>query len=418
MTVAAAKPMQAEQLWRDRSVMAWVVSFTLSQMGDAAFTVALAWTAVRTLSPGFAGLVVAVDLLPQAVLTLWGGVMADRFDTRLVIGISTAARVALLVVSAIAWQMGVTPWVVLLGVGLGFGIAAGLGDPASATLGPQLVPPGSLITVAGWRQVTSRLARLGGAPIGAFVVAVGGFGWVLILNAVSFLAVTLAMALVVRPRYGRGPAPPSSWRSTMVEGLTYLWRTPVARTFVLGLSALNIFVIPVGGVGVALRVSQSGWSAIWVGAAEACVAIGAIIGSVYAVRHRGGALASRSFGLLVVQGVGIAAVGIPSKLTLLVASSLVGLTAGAASAWLGGLFQLVIDPARIGRVMSVATLGDLALIPVMTPLFGVLADMTSILTATIVFGVGMSLLCAGFAVRPEIRGITAAGTPATPDPVG
>ena len=50
----------------------------------------------------------------------------------------------------------------------------------------------------------------------------------------------------------------------------------------IGLTALNVFVAPVTGLGVALRVSGSGWGAHWLGIADACLAAGAIVGSLAA----------------------------------------------------------------------------------------------------------------------------------------
>src|SRR4051812_15491159 len=57
---------------RDRMVQIWLVASALSLLGDAAFTIVLTWTAVHLLAPGLAGLVVAIELIPQALLMLVG----------------------------------------------------------------------------------------------------------------------------------------------------------------------------------------------------------------------------------------------------------------------------------------------------------------------------------------------------------
>ncbi|GMA23355.1 hypothetical protein GCM10025864_11140 [Luteimicrobium album] len=66
---------------RDRMVQAYVLAALVSATGDTVFTIGLAWTAVHLLAPATAGLVLGIEMLPQALCTLLGGVIADRFDT-------------------------------------------------------------------------------------------------------------------------------------------------------------------------------------------------------------------------------------------------------------------------------------------------------------------------------------------------
>jgi DHA3 family macrolide efflux protein-like MFS transporter len=102
------------------------------------------------------------------------------------------------------------------------------------------------------------------------------------------------------------------------------------------------------------------------------------------------------------QGVCIAATGIGSRTTLLAAMTLVGVAAGAASVWLSGTYQRTIAPSHLGRVSSVSSLGDMALVPLAIPAFGALAAASSVLTAAVVYGAAMSVLCLWFATRPGI----------------
>ena len=67
---------------KDPMVLVWLAAVGLSWFGDFAWTVALAWTAAHTLSPVLAGVVLGAEMLPQALLVLIGGVLADRYDPR------------------------------------------------------------------------------------------------------------------------------------------------------------------------------------------------------------------------------------------------------------------------------------------------------------------------------------------------
>ncbi|KNX39164.1 hypothetical protein VV01_03315 [Luteipulveratus halotolerans] len=390
---------------RDPVVRVWLVGAAVSWFGDAVFAIALVWTAVHLVSPAAAGLVVAVEMVPQALLMLVGGVLADRVDTRRVLVIGHSARVAVLVAGSACWMLlGPTPGV-LVGVALCFGAIAGLTLPATATLSRQLVPLDDIATVAGWSQVSGRLARLAGAPVGALVVVHGGMLAAMLLNAVSFAVISVLLLTVVRPRYALPRAPRERWRASLGEGVAYLRRTPTARSLVVGICALNIFIGPVLGLGVALRVSHAGWSAGWVGAAEVVFGVGAILGSIGGIRWQGTHLARRGFGALVVQGGAIAAVGAPSRPLFVVGALGIGVTAGLASVWISGAFQRTVATSYLGRVSSLNQLGDLALIPVTTPLLGALVTATSVAAAVGAFGVAMSVLCLWFATRPTIRAL-------------
>ena len=390
---------------RDPVVRVWLAGAAVSWFGDAVFAIALAWTAVHLVSPAAAGLVVAVEMVPQAVLMLVGGVLADRTSTRRLLVVGHGARVVVLLAGSACWVLlGPTP-VVLVGVALCFGAIAGLTLPATATLSRQLVRLDDIATVAGWSQVSGRLARLLGAPVGAVVVVHGGMLAAMLLNAVSFAVIAVLLLTVVRPRYALPRTPRASWRASLGDGVAYLRRTPVARSLVVGICALNIFIGPVTGLGVALRVSHSGWSAGWVGAAEVMFGLGAIVGSLAGIRWQGAHLARRGFWALVVQGPSLAAVGMPSRALLVAGAVSVGVTAGLASVWISGAFQRAVATAYLGRVSSLNQLGDLALMPVTTPLLGALAAATSVAAAVGAFGVAMSVLCLWFATRPVIRAL-------------
>ncbi len=393
----------APELRKDRVTQAWVTVATVSWFGDAVFNVALAWTAVHLLSPAVAGLVLGVQTLPQAALMLAGGVIADRFDTRKVMVAGELTRAGVLLGASAALGTGHRTAGVLLAVGLSFGIAAGLTNPARATLARQLVRPGDLVTVGGWVQLGGRLARLAGAPVGAVTVAVGGLGPAMLLDAVTFAAVAVVLLAVVRPRYTIPRTAGEPWHASLREGLSYLRRTPSALWLTAGLSSLNVLLTPVVGVGVALRVGRSGWGAVWVGVAEAALATGAILGSLLAIRYRAGALGRRAFWVLAAQGLALGAVGGPARACLTAAMFTVGLTSGLASVWLSGVFQQAIPGTYLGRVSSVSQLGDLALTPLVLPLFGFGVAAAGVLPATAVCGLAMTALCTFFATRPAIR---------------
>lgn len=392
---------------RDPMVLTWLAGVGLSWFGDSAWSVALAWTAAHTLSPAVAGVVLGAEMLPQALLVLLGGVLADRFDPRRMLVAGQVGQAAVLVLAAAAWSSGARGAPVLLAIAIAFGVASGLTLPSGATLVRQIVAGDDLGTVQGWNQISSRAMRLLGAPVGGVLVAWQGIVLVMLVDAVTFLGIAGVLVAVVRPRFRLPRATHERWRDSFADGMRYLRRHDTAKLFVIGLTALNVFVTPVTGLGVALRVNQSGWGAHWLGVADACLAAGAIAGSVVAIRWQPTYGAAAGFRILVVQGLAIAGVGVGTRPTLLLSMTVLGVTAGAASVWLSAAFIRAIDASHLGRVSSVTSLGDMTLMPLSVPALGAVVHATSLLLATVCFGTAMAVLCAWFATRGPIRTLSA-----------
>lgn len=394
-------------LRHDPMVLVWLSAVGLSWFGDYAWNVALAWTAAHTLSPVLAGVVLGAEMLPQALLVLVGGVLADRYDPRRMLVAGQLGQAVVLLLGALAWSLGSHGAPILLAIAIAFGVASGLTMPAGVTLVRQVVAGDDLGTVQGWNQISSRVMKLLGAPVGGVLVAWQGPVAVMLVDAATFVAIAAVLTAVVRPRFRLPRATQDRWRDSFADGLGYLRTHDTAKLFVIGLTALNVFVTPVTGLGVALRVSGSGWGAGWLGVADACLAAGAIVGSVVAIRWQPTYGAAAAFRMLVVQGLAIAAVGVGWRPMLVVAMAVLGFTAGSASVWLGAAFIRTIEASHLGRVSSVTSLGDMTLMPLSVPALGAVVRATSVLTATLVFGLAMSVLCAWFATRRAIRTLAA-----------
>lgn len=391
----------------DRMVHAWIGAAAISWMGNAAWIVALSWVAVHTLSPAQAGLVISISTIPQALLTLPGGVIADRYDTRRILIAAQFAQAGVLLLGAAAWGM-IPHLTLLLCAGIAEGIVMGLSAPAAATLGRQLVTSADLGTVAGWNQVAARLARLAGAPLGATLVAVASLPVVMIADALTFIVAGLALLLIVRPRYGLHGAVREPWLRSLGGGLAYLRRDRTALVFLLALCGLNVFAGPITGIGVPLRIADAGWPALTLGVAEAALSLCAIAGSLLAIRIRPAHPAKAAFAALIVQGAAYALVAVPNPITLIAAMAVIGLTAGCASVWLSALFVRVVDPAYLGRVASLSNLGDLLLVPAALPLFGLVTAHVGIGVSPLIVAALMVAMCSGILARTDIRSIGAA----------
>lgn len=77
----------------------------------------------------------------------------------------------------------------------------------------------------------------------------GGLASVMIVDAVSFAVIALALAFVVRPRLPQPASTGTSIRADLRDGFGYLRRDLSARTLVVAFFGLNLCVGPVLVVG-------------------------------------------------------------------------------------------------------------------------------------------------------------------------
>lgn len=263
----------------------------------------------------------------------------------------------------------------------------------------RMVCSEDLVSLAASKQLASRLAVFVGAPLGGFLVAHGGLASVMVVDAVSFAVIALALAFVVRPRVAQPASTGTSLRADLRDGFGYLRRDLEARTLVIGFFGLNLCVGPILAVGLVQRTSSAGWGAGALGLFQAASGICAAAGAILAMRWRPVNSARAGMLVLVLQAAGCAAIGFMPRAGVFVAMGVIGFTAGLASAQLSGAFQRTIDPAYLGRTSSIVSLSDEALMPVAMVAFGTLISLTTIGVACLLLGGIFGLLMVYSAAR-------------------
>lgn len=392
---------------RDRVVHAWLSVKALSDAGDAVWTIAVAWTAVQIATPAIAGLVVAAGTIPRAMVLLIGGVVADRSDARRIMLLFNGIRVVVLLATA-GWILFSTPTIaVLLIATVAFGVCDAFFEPAAGTLPRTLVAPADLPSYAALAQTLSRLGTMIGAAVGGFLVAATGMPGSATVDALTFAVVIAFIAIWLRPRFAlpRESVAQPVLRG-MFSGFHHLRVAPATRTLVIALSGLNLAVAPALAIGLALQATAHGWGAEAVGLFEALVGGGALAGAAVVLRWRPRHEATGAFWALVVQGVGIVALGIGSPLAVAAGCVLIGLTAGFASVLLSATFAAAVAPDHLGRMSSILRLGDDCLMPVSIVVFGLLAAALPLWVPFALYGTALALLMVPALRNPALRAIT------------
>jgi len=173
------------------------VGQTISLIGSWMQQVAVGWTALELSDDAFiVGLVAAAGTFPILLLSIPGGMVADRHEKLRIVRI---AQALMLGEAAALWAFSVTghltiPW--LLGLSLIGGVLAAFEIPARQSLMVELVGKEDLAQAIGLNSTGFNLARVMGPSVAAIVVAQLGVSWTFGLNALSYLAVLIALWMI------------------------------------------------------------------------------------------------------------------------------------------------------------------------------------------------------------------------------
>jgi len=351
----------------------------VSSIGDWLYLVALLILVYReTADPLILGLVGAARVLPYVVLSVPAGIVADRYDRRLVLLITDVVRGAIMVVLA---------WLVIIDGPLGAIIALAIlatcfssfFGPAIGAYLPSLVRDEQELGPANSAWATlDQLAFVIGPAVAGVLIAVSDLTVAFLLNAASFAVVAIVLWQLPpsKPSAGRSgdeiaraEAPtaeaPTAEAPTAEEALDVAAPAPPSvRSIARPLAGLTVFNVAVGFVYGGLSVltvilanEQLGTGDEAVGYLNAAIGVGGMIGALGA----GALVLRRDLGPALVVGaiifgIGLAGLGAVDVLAL----ALVAMTVAAAGNLISDVvattvFQRVVPDAIRGRAFGVIT---------------------------------------------------------------
>ncbi len=185
------------QVLKQRDFGLFWASLLFSAVGSQISTIAIAWQVYEiTNSPFQLGLTGLFRALPVMILSIPGGVLADRMDRRwlLIITQSLAALLAL-ALALLSYFGQVRVWHIYAVTFLSG--AVGIFDaPARTALIPTLVRPEQLATAYALNITWRQIATLSGPFIGGVVIAAVGISVAYFIDALSFVTVIVCLALM------------------------------------------------------------------------------------------------------------------------------------------------------------------------------------------------------------------------------
>lgn len=375
----------------------WLGAF-LSSIGTWIQDVALAWIIhTRIGDPLYLGLRTAAADLPLLAFMLVGGAVADRVDRRRILLASQSLQMAFAVTLGLLWAFDRLGIEAILLIAFLTGLSQSQSAPTYQAVLTTVVPPTHIPNAVALNSLQFNLSRAVGPVIAGALLARGGTTACFFVNALSFVAVIVALwGIRMPPR--TAPATQQTLASSLGEGLRHVGES---RTL-LSLTALGaagsflafplITYLPVFA-GDVLQTGAQGYSLLLT--AFGC---GAIVGAVRTahrghVPHRG----RRVLLAMIAYGV-VTTVALwwsrdqPTAMALLFLS---GACMTTAFSTLNSLVQENAPEAFKGRILSIYGLAFRGGLPLGALAAGMWVSTLGMPRVIGAYSIGMALLAAG-----------------------
>lgn len=230
-------------LLRERAFVRYQLVRFASVVAIQMLSVATGWEIYdRTGTPEALGFVGLATFAPQIVFVLFTGVVADRYDRRVVLGVSylvIAACALGFAYLAAHHELGIVAFYALLFV---FGSARAFAGPAGQAVTPSLVPPELFTRAVAISGTTFQIAVVLGPALGGVLVgAIGTSGVYVVAAALEVLAAAILPFLVLRP--GARARRDESRFAQLLSGIRFVRERPA----LLGAITLDLFAVILGG---------------------------------------------------------------------------------------------------------------------------------------------------------------------------
>ncbi len=391
----------------------YLTGHCISVIGTWVQRVAQDWLVLEiTQNAAALGLSVAAQFVPMLLLGPYGGLLVDRLDRRRTIVATQAVSGVLAVALATITLLDVVQlWSVLL-LGLGLGLVTVLDVPARQAFIASMVEPADYANAQALASSVNNSGRLIGPAVAGVLIAAAGVGVAFIVNAASFVAVLVSLAVLKVDRLSPSPRVPRG-KGQVREGIAYLWGSPQLRVTILLVAVVAVFgqnfrvVLPLAAV------ELYGGDASTYGYLTSAIGLGALIGAFFSA----GVHIPTSWSVLLTTvafgGVNIVAAFSPTLAMALAVMFGVGITNIIFNTLARTVLLLNTEPEMHGRIMAIHGQVFLGSTPIGGPLVGWLCELWGARAGFVIAG-GTALLAAVVLTRSAFR--TRSSFPAQREP--
>ena len=231
--------------FRSRNYQLYFTGQSVSLIGTWMQRTGVSWVIyTMTHSAFMLGITVFATQFPSFVLSLYGGIVSDRYNRyKIMLITQTAAMIQAVLLAILIFTNHYTVWEILI-LSVILGIVNAFDMPARQPMVHEIIHDKTdLPNALALNSSMVNLARVLGPALSGIVLQKLGAGICFSLNALSFVAVIISLLLMKLPPYQSKPVK-KKISSEMVEGFVYLKKTPAIGMILLMLAIMSLLVLP------------------------------------------------------------------------------------------------------------------------------------------------------------------------------
>jgi len=402
--------------WK-RRVTVFLVGQTITTFGSFLVQYAIMWHLTLTTKSGLVLALAAIfGFLPQAIVSIFAGVWADRVNRKMMIIVSDSVIALATLILAIFMLSGVEDlWLIFLIMAVR-SIGAGVQMPAISALVPQIVPTDKLLTVNGINSSISSSLQLLAPVAAAAVYSTMSLSAILFIDVVTAVIGLSLLATVAVPTLARVASEDKpSYFADLKEGMAYIFSNQLVR-WVMAIFAIIFLLIVAPSNLSPLMIARTFGGEVWMlTVLELSFGVGMLIGgALIAVFAKKIDRIGMIIGSSILFGILATAMGFTTNLILFFALFfVVGIAVPAFSTSAMTLLQETVEPERQGRVFGFLGIVMAVAMPLGMSILGPLADVVSVEILLIVTGIATVVIAVVAVLLPAGRRAMAAAHAST-----
>jgi MFS family permease len=257
---------------------------SVSLLGTWMQKTAVSWLVYSlTQSKIMLGISVFATLFPTALFSLYGGVVADRYNRYkilLITQILSLFQAILMTLAVIYFKENVVWEIIILSTLLG--VINGFDAPARQSLVRELiVNKNDLPNALALNSSMVNLSKLIGPALAGFILETFGDGVCFGTNAISFVAVIFSLLLIKLPKQEVKLKADKNLKNEFLEAFRYIKNTPAISSVILFTAIMSFFVLPFSTLTPVFAKDIFHGSASTLGVIDGAIGLGAFLGALF-----------------------------------------------------------------------------------------------------------------------------------------
>jgi MFS family permease len=232
--------------FRSTDYTLYLTGRAVSQLGTVMQQIAVVWVIYTITHSNFmVAITMLAEQLPAFLLSIFGGIVADRYSRYKVVNITQissmvqAVLLAVLILTGhyVVWEM--LTLSVMLGIINAFDVPA-----RQAMIHDVIRDEADLPSALSLSATSASLSRFIAPALSGIVLKKFGAGTCFLINAASFIAIIITLAFMKQPKNAKPRTSNKNFFIEFAEGIIYIRRTPSIALIMVLVALIGFLVMP------------------------------------------------------------------------------------------------------------------------------------------------------------------------------